>query len=54
MTEELVKVFGDGVNFQVEPEPHSPDSSQAVVIALGVVCGMSVPGLIVAVAYIGR
>ena len=49
VTEELVSVFGDGVNFQVEPEPQGPTSNQAMVIAVGVVFGVVVPGLIVAV-----
>lgn len=50
---ELVKVFGDGLQFDLEMKPQSPASDdQAVVIALGVLLGLSMLGCIVAVALI--
>ncbi|XP_033985813.1 uncharacterized protein LOC117481976 [Trematomus bernacchii] len=51
---ELVKVFGDGLLFDVEIEPEGPASSQPALIALGVLLALSMLGLIVAVAFIIR
>ncbi|KAM8771994.1 cadherin-23-like isoform 2-T2 [Acanthopagrus schlegelii] len=53
---ELVKVFGDSLQFEVklEVEPQSPASSQAVVIALGVLLALSMMGLMVAVVFVVR
>ncbi|XP_074485330.1 protocadherin Fat 4 isoform X2 [Sebastes fasciatus] len=51
---ELVKVFGESLHFDVEIKPQSPDSNQAVVIALGAMFALSMLGLIVAVALIIR
>ncbi|XP_067441680.1 protocadherin Fat 4 [Thunnus thynnus] len=51
---ELVKVFGEGVQFDVLGRPQDTGSDQTVVIALGVVFGLGIPGLIVAVALIRR
>ncbi|KAF3852693.1 hypothetical protein F7725_006048 [Dissostichus mawsoni] len=51
---ELVKVFGDGLLFEVEIEPEGPASSQPAIIALGVLLALSMLGLIVAVALIIR
>ncbi|XP_037327747.2 protocadherin Fat 4 [Pungitius pungitius] len=54
---ELVKVFGEGLHFEVEvevPKSPSPASSQAVVIALSVMLALSMLGMIVAVALIVR
>ncbi|KAK1886066.1 Protocadherin Fat 4 [Dissostichus eleginoides] len=51
---ELVKVFGDGLLFEVEIEPEGPASSQPAIIALGVLLALSMLGLIVAVAFIIR
>ncbi|XP_037620034.1 uncharacterized protein LOC119484924 [Sebastes umbrosus] len=52
--EELVKVFGESLHFDVEIKPQSPDSNQAVVITLGAMFALSMLGLIVAVALIIR
>ncbi|XP_070771479.1 protocadherin Fat 4 [Enoplosus armatus] len=52
--EELVKVFGEGLQFAVEVKPQDPASDQAVVIALGVLLALSMLGLIVSVALIIR
>ncbi|XP_051241018.1 protein dachsous-like [Dicentrarchus labrax] len=54
VTVELVKVFGEGLHFDVEMKPQSPASNQAVVIALAVLLSLSMLGLIVAVALIIR
>ena len=51
---ELVKVFGEGVVFNLAAKPQSPASNQAAVIALGVLLGLSVVGLIVAITLIIR
>ncbi|XP_073327413.1 uncharacterized protein [Pagrus major] len=53
---ELVKVFGDSLQFELEltPEPQSSASNQAVVIALGVLVALSMLGLIVAVVFVFR
>ncbi|KAJ4921897.1 hypothetical protein JOQ06_022040 [Pogonophryne albipinna] len=51
---ELVKVFGEGLHFEVEIEPEGPASSQPAIIALGVLLALSMLGLIVAVALIIR
>ncbi|KAL3066367.1 hypothetical protein OYC64_016342 [Pagothenia borchgrevinki] len=54
VTAELVKVFGEGLLFDVEIEPEGPASSQPALIALGVLLALSMLGLIVAVAFIIR
>ncbi|XP_036950739.1 cadherin-23-like isoform X6 [Acanthopagrus latus] len=53
---ELVKVFGDSLQFEVklEVEPQGPASNQAVVIALGVLLALSMMGLMVAVVFVVR
>ncbi|XP_044197711.1 uncharacterized protein LOC122973967 [Thunnus albacares] len=51
---ELVKVFGEGLQFDVLGRPQSAGSDQTVVIALGVLLGLSVLGLIVTVTLIIR
>ncbi|XP_029297871.1 cadherin EGF LAG seven-pass G-type receptor 2-like [Cottoperca gobio] len=51
---ELVKVFGEGLHFDVEIKPQSAASDQAVVIALGVMLVLSMVGLMVTVALIIR
>ncbi|XP_030290603.1 cadherin EGF LAG seven-pass G-type receptor 2-like [Sparus aurata] len=45
--EELVKVFGDSVQFEIESEPQGPASNQAVAIAVGVLVPLIIGGLIV-------
>ncbi|XP_030290590.1 cadherin EGF LAG seven-pass G-type receptor 2-like [Sparus aurata] len=45
--EELVKVFGDSVQFEVESEPQGPASNPAVAIAVGVLVPLIIVGLIV-------
>ncbi|XP_031732532.1 fat-like cadherin-related tumor suppressor homolog [Anarrhichthys ocellatus] len=50
----LVKVFGEGLHFDVELKPQSPASSQAAVIALGTMVALCMQGLIVAIALIIR
>ncbi|XP_032400608.1 protein dachsous [Etheostoma spectabile] len=50
----LVQVFGEGLQFDVEPTPRSPASNQAAVIALATTLALSMLGLIVAVALIIR
>ena len=56
MRAELVKVFGDSLQFEVklEVEPQGPASNQAVVIALGVLLALSMMGLMVAVVFVVR
>lgn len=54
MSAELVKVFGDGLHFDVEMGPQNPASNQAAVIALGVLLALSMLGLIGTVALIIR
>ena len=49
LKEELVKVFGESVQFDVQGRPQSSGSNQAVVISLGVLLGLSVLGWIVTV-----
>ncbi|KAM8880447.1 protein dachsous isoform 2-T2 [Spinachia spinachia] len=51
---ELVKVFGEGLHFEVEVKSPSPASSQDVVIALSVMLALSMLGMIVAVGLIVR
>ncbi|XP_068583517.1 protocadherin Fat 4 [Cebidichthys violaceus] len=51
---ELVKVFGEGLQIDVELKPQSPASSQAAVIALGTMLALCMLGLIVAVVLIVR
>ncbi|XP_034400280.1 protocadherin Fat 4 [Cyclopterus lumpus] len=51
---ELVNVFGEGLQFEVELKPQSPASSQAAVIALGTMLALSMLGLMVAVGFIVR
>lgn len=50
MKEELIKMFGDGLSFDIEVKPQTPASDQATVIALGVLLGLSLVGLIVTAA----
>ncbi|XP_030290616.1 cadherin EGF LAG seven-pass G-type receptor 2-like [Sparus aurata] len=45
--EELVKVFGDSVQFEIESEPQGPASIPAVAIAMGVLVPLIIGGLIV-------
>ena len=47
MREELVKVFGDSVQFEVESEPQGPASNPAVAITVGVLVALIIGGLIV-------
>lgn len=54
MRAELVRVFGEGLAFDVATRPHSPASGRAAVIALGVTLALSIVGLIVAVGLIFR
>lgn len=51
---ELAKVFGEEVQFAVEADPRAPTSNQAVVIALGVLLGLSVLALMVTAVLIVR
>lgn len=48
--EELIKLFGDGLNFDIEVKPQTQSSNQATVIALGVLLGLSLVGLIITAA----
>ncbi|XP_067355538.1 protocadherin Fat 4 isoform X4 [Channa argus] len=54
VTEGLIKVFGEETRFDVQIKPQSPTSNQAAVIALGVLLGLSIVGLIVTVTLIIR
>ncbi|XP_040893189.1 protocadherin Fat 4 [Toxotes jaculatrix] len=54
VTAELVRVFGEGLHFDVQVKPQSPASDQAAVIALSVMLALSIAGLIAAVALIIR
>ncbi|XP_029987441.1 protein dachsous [Sphaeramia orbicularis] len=54
VTAELVKVFGEGLQYDLQEEPLSPPSNMGVVIALGVMLGLSIVGLIVTVTLIVR
>ncbi|KAK2817525.1 hypothetical protein Q5P01_025716 [Channa striata] len=54
VTAELIKVFGEGFHFDVQMKPQSPGSDQSAVIALGVLLGLSIVGLIVTVVLIIR
>ncbi|MED6239749.1 hypothetical protein ATANTOWER_010591 [Ataeniobius toweri] len=51
---ELVLLFGDGVNFNVETGSPSSTSDQVVVIVLGILLALTVLGLIVAVVFVVR
>lgn len=51
---ELVKVFGANLQFDVETDPQSSASQQAVVIALGVLLALSMLGLIIITVIIIR
>ncbi|MED6268821.1 hypothetical protein CHARACLAT_026446, partial [Characodon lateralis] len=51
---ELVLLFGDGVNFNVETGYPSSTSDQVVVIVLGILLAVTVLGLIVAVVFVVR
>ncbi|TNN60450.1 Cadherin-23 [Liparis tanakae] len=51
---ELVKVFGEGLHFDVALEPQSPASSQAAVIALATMLALCMLGLMAAVGVIVR
>ncbi|MEQ2278203.1 hypothetical protein XENORESO_014101 [Xenotaenia resolanae] len=51
---ELVLLFGDGVNFNVETGSPSSTSDQVAVIVLGILLGVTVLGLIVAVVFVVR
>ncbi|XP_044201151.1 protocadherin Fat 4-like [Thunnus albacares] len=52
LTAELVKVFGEGVQFDVLDRPQDTGSDQTLVITLSVVLGLLALGLIVAVVLI--
>lgn len=54
MWAELVKVFGANLQFDVETDPQSSASQQAVVIALGVLLALSMLGLIIITVIIIR
>ncbi|MEQ2162972.1 hypothetical protein GOODEAATRI_025403, partial [Goodea atripinnis] len=49
---ELVLLFGDGVNFNVETGSPSSTSDQVAVIVLGILLAVTVLGLIVAVVFV--
>lgn len=51
---ELALVFGEGLHFDIETRPQSSTVNQAAVIALGVLLGLSILGLIVSVVFIIR
>nr|XP_020480866.1 cadherin-related family member 1-like [Monopterus albus] len=51
---ELVKVFGEGFQYDVELKPQSPASDQAAIIALGVLLALSILGLIITTVLIVR
>ncbi|XP_017289255.1 cadherin-23 [Kryptolebias marmoratus] len=52
--EELLRIFGEELHFDIVIQPQSSTSDQAAVIALGVLCGLSILGLIVSVVVIVR
>ncbi|XP_028252777.1 cadherin EGF LAG seven-pass G-type receptor 2-like [Parambassis ranga] len=51
---ELTLVFGEGLHFDIETKPETSSSDQAVVIALGVLLGLSMLGLIITSTLIIR
>ncbi|XP_028265862.1 protocadherin Fat 4-like [Parambassis ranga] len=51
---ELTLVFGEGIHFDIETKPETSSSDQAVVIALGVLLGLSMLGLIITSTLIIR
>lgn len=55
MNAELSQLFGEELHFDVEMvDPQGSTSNQALVIALGVLFGLSILGLIIAVAFLIR
>ncbi|KAG7235236.1 hypothetical protein INR49_003079 [Caranx melampygus] len=52
VTAELVKLFGEGLHFDVELRPQDPTSNHAAIIALAVLLALSIVGLIVAVVFV--
>lgn len=51
---ELARVFGEEVQFAVEADPLAPTPDRAVVIALGVLLGLSMLALMVTVVLVVR
>ncbi|XP_050923527.1 uncharacterized protein LOC127139590, partial [Lates calcarifer] len=51
---ELVKVFGEGIHFDVQVKPEGSASNDAAIIALSVLLALSIVGLIVSIVLIVR
>lgn len=51
---ELLRLFGEEVQFEMEAEPLAPPPDQGMVIALGVLLALSLLALIVTVALVVR